>query len=368
MSRAAPASHPALVGTVTVQPEHLWRLLAQIADHQPAWAALCDGRRHAIAECGVTIDPDRWTELVVAVETLHRLLQPPDDRPPEAGMLGFDFHLTQAGPKLIEINTNPGGLLLGLLQARGLAALHPGLRPAGLPPEEAEMAAARAFLARYRRIAIVDDHPARQFLYPEFLLYQRLFTRLGAEAAIVDGMALTAECLAEFDAVYNRLTDFALTDPNHAVLAQAWQGGRLALVPDGRAYAAYADKRQLVRLCGLPQAGRWLPPTFLAMADNWDGLWQARRHYFFKPAVGYGAKGAYRGDKISRATWDGLNPADYVAQEIVRPPQLESGMKVDIRLFAVDGTVIAGLARLYRGQTTNFRTQGGGLAGLFIAG
>jgi hypothetical protein len=34
------------------------------------------------------------------------------------GVLGFDFHLTATGPKLIEINTNPGGLLLNAMLAQ----------------------------------------------------------------------------------------------------------------------------------------------------------------------------------------------------------------------------------------------------------
>src|SRR5690349_3364668 len=30
------------------------------------------------------------------------------------GLLGLDFHLTDAGPRLIEVNTNPGGLLINV--------------------------------------------------------------------------------------------------------------------------------------------------------------------------------------------------------------------------------------------------------------
>ena len=34
------------------------------------------------------------------------------------GLLGFDFHLSPQGPKLIEINTNPGGVLLNALMGQ----------------------------------------------------------------------------------------------------------------------------------------------------------------------------------------------------------------------------------------------------------
>jgi hypothetical protein len=44
---------------------------------------------------------------------------------------------------------------------------------------------------------------------------------------------------------------------------------------------------------------------------------------------------------------------------------LDNGFKVDIRGFAVHGEVLAFGALLYRGQMTNFRSVGGGLAAVF---
>ena len=40
--------------------------------------------------------------------------------------------------------------------------------------------------------------------------------------------------------------------------------------------------------------------------------------------------------------------------------------KADIRLFTYDGHVLLAVARLYQGQTTNFRTPGGGFAPVFF--
>ncbi len=357
---------PPLVGLVPLDDAWLWQSLPDALDDEEAWAALNDGRRNALAPAVATIAPEQFDTLCRAVAALDRALRPAAPPVPAAGVLGYDFHLTPTGPRLIEINTNPGGLLLALAQARACRPRLPGLQPAGPPPEDGEILAARAFLGPCRRIAIVDDQPARQFLYPEFLLYRRLFRRLGASAAILDGETLDEAALARLDGVYNRLTDFALTAPCHAPLAAAWRQGRLRLTPDCTAHAVYSDKRRLAGLCADPAVTGWIPRTVAASPDLWETLWRDRRNLFFKPALGYAGKGAYRGDKISRTTWDSLRPEDYVAQATVPPPVVAGGLKVDIRLFAVDGIPLAAAARLYRGQTTNFRSAGGGLAAVFI--
>jgi hypothetical protein len=40
----------------------------------------------------------------------------------------------------------------------------------------------------------------------------------------------------------------------------------------------------------------------------------------------------------------------------------DTALKVDLRAYSYDGEVLLLAARLYRGQTTNFRTEGGGFA------
>jgi hypothetical protein len=40
--------------------------------------------------------------------------------------------------------------------------------------------------------------------------------------------------------------------------------------------------------------------------------------------------------------------------------------KVDVRLYTYDGRPLLAAARLYQGQTTNFRTEGGGFAPVFF--
>ena len=46
--------------------------------------------------------------------------------------------------------------------------------------------------------------------------------------------------------------------------------------------------------------------------------------------------------------------------------RIEAELKVDIRAYAYAGEIQLLAARLYTGQTTNFRTSGGGFAPVFL--
>jgi hypothetical protein len=112
-----------------------------------------------------------------------------------------------------------------------------------------------------------------------------------------------------------------------------------------------------------------IPPTEIVDPEAVDALWRRRRQLFFKPIDGYGSKAAYRGDKLTRATFDHILAHRYVAQAIaptstrrVVTDGVESDLRVDIRNYCQSGVTLLRAARLYRGQTTNFRTPGGGFA------
>ncbi|KAF0219823.1 MAG: hypothetical protein FD176_3421 [Rhodospirillaceae bacterium] len=317
-------------------------------------------RQGLLASSAILVDEDQLAEMKRAVAVLDDHLRRAAPTGVDPGILGFDFHPTADGPRLIEVNTNPGGLLLVLAHQRACAGLWPHAPAQDMGPDQVEMAAAKAFAGSAAKVAIVDDDPADQFLYPEFLLYRRLFARLGLGGDVIDARHWHGGC----DGVYNRLTDFDLSDPSHAALAQDRASGQVTMIPDMSAHAAYADKRHLVTLSRQRACAAWVPPTRMGDED-WPSTWAERRHLFFKPVLGHGGKGGYRGDKISRATWEGLDPARMVVQELVPPPVVESGFKVDIRAYAVGGRVLAFGARLYRGQMTNFRSDGGGLASVF---
>ena len=100
---------------------------------------------------------------------------------------------------------------------------------------------------RPRRVAIVDDRPAEQYLYPEFVLAERFFRRHGIEAVIADAGELRydgARLLADaqtVDLVYNRVVDFALSDPGHSALRAAYLDDAVVVTPNPRVHALFAD-------------------------------------------------------------------------------------------------------------------------------
>jgi hypothetical protein len=317
--------------------------------------------------------------------------------------LGFDFHLDPDGPRLIEINTNAGGALLNLALLRSQINACAPLRdclPGTGTPDEIEAGIIDMFRQEWRqargestltRIAIVDDAPAGQFLHPEFVQFQELFRRHGIDAVIADGASLHVRDgrlrVGELavDLVYNRLTDFALDEPEHAVLRQAYLEDLALITPHPRAHALYADKRNLALLTdadalrgfGIPEPtidilARGIAHTRVVERAQAEALWAERKKLFFKPVSGYGSKAVYRGDKLTRRVWEEILAGDYVAQSLVAPAeqmtlhdQDQLAMKYDVRLFVYAGRVQLVAARLYRGQTTNFRTPGGGFAPVF---
>ena len=319
-------------------------------------------------------------------------------------LLGFDFHLGGDLPQLIEVNTNPGGLLVNLELARALTACCDSLSEPVERMAAGEVALdglpsriAASFLAEWRAVrrdegprtvAIVDDDPANQYLYPEFLLYQRVLEQAGWRAPIVDAAALEYRAGAlwagteRVDLVYNRVTDFYLVEPRHAALRNAYEAGAAVVAPNPADHARWADKRLLAWLreeallaeAGLDASDRahlldTIPPTEIVTPADADSLWRRRRQLFFKPVDGYGSKAAYRGDKLTRATFQHILERRYVAQAVAPTSSRrvvvsgeESDMHVDVRNYRHDGETWLRSARLYRGQTTNFRTPGGGFA------
>jgi len=326
------------------------------------------------------------------------------DHGPRGVFLGVDFHLGPDGPQLIEINTNAGGGLLNAALARAQQACcaEVELAVAGALCADPEAAFVEMFRAEWRRqrgdaplarVAIVDDDPPRQYLYPEFRLFQELFRAAGLEAVIVDpgqlahgGGALSAAG-ARIDLVYNRLTDFMLGGAPCAALAAAYAAGDVVVTPNPHAYALYADKRHLAVLSDPARLRAWgvdaasvallaasVPATRLVTPQDADALWAARKQHFFKPVDGYGGRAAYRGDKLTRGVWQQILAGRYVAQRLVPPSQrtilldgVERPLKLDLRCYVYAGSVQLVAARLYQGQTTNFRTPGGGFAPVFTA-
>ena len=316
---------------------------------------------------------------------------------------GYDFHVAENSFGLIEINTNAGGAMLNAVLARAqraCCAAVDGLLPPSATAGELEDKIVSMFRNEWslsgherplRTIAIVDENPEQQYLYPEFLLFQKLFQRHGLQAVIAgptgfswrDGVLWHGDVAV--DLVYNRLTDFSLAEPASATLREAYLANAVVLTPHPQAHALYADKRNLALLSdatrlqalGVPQATQdvllaGIPHTEVVEPQHAERLWRERRRLFFKPFAGFGGRAAYRGDKLTQRVWQEILAGGYVAQALVAPggrvvsnAEPVQVLKFDLRDYVYDGQVQWIAARLYQGQTTNFRTPGGGFAPVY---
>jgi len=312
-------------------------------------------------------------------------------------LMGFDFHISSDGPRLIEINTNAGAAFL----AKQFADAGTGCLPAGTVRADFDEARLDDLLGNMfieewsavrpgeplHTLAIVDDDPENQYLYPDMLLAAELLNVRGIRTIITDPSALDyrdgillhgGEII---DMVYNRLTDFRLESSSNKVLRQAYLEDGAVISPSPRHHALYADKRNLVLLGG--EGGEpgavgadlraMIPRTQVVDGIDPAAAWKARKTMFFKPSGGYGSRAAYRGDKLTRQVWQNILQGDYVAQAFVAPADrglmvegIAAKLKFDIRLYAYAGQPLFPVARMYSGQTTNFRTPGGGLAPVIL--
>jgi len=320
----------------------------------------------------------------------------------EGVFMGYDFHMSEQGPKIIEINTNAGG---AFLNATLLSAQTECCRAAEMPLPSENDSKTKEFMGMFlqewalergdrplKTIAILDENPLQQYLYPEFRMAQRLFEDQDLTAVIADPKELefiNGELRYNnlvIDMVYNRLTDFTLENIENIAVRSAYQANAIVLTPNPHHHAIYANKRNLIILSDeklLAQLGAssadiailqtGIPTTRIVTSEAADELWHQRKQLFFKPAAGFGGRAAYRGDKLTKRVWGEILQGDYVAQDIVIPSERgilvdghETSLKVDIRAYVYAGEIQLLAARLYQGQTTNFRTQGGGFASVFV--
>ncbi len=392
-------------------------------DDTNLYRMIVEERPHLFAESVVFVTDmciKKQREIIVAVESVialpayqERVLAYAPDAakfvPKAHGVFfGYDFHLSAEGPQLIEINTNAGGALLNAIAARtqkvccDLAAeellTHITCATGSNNPEQAFI---EMFLEEWQTergqqplasIAIVDEKPKSQYMLPEFMLFKKLFEQHNINAVICDPSELTYHDQAlwyenqRIDLIYNRLTDFGLEAAEQQSLREAYLTKAVVVTPHPRAHALYADKRNLALLTdeatlldlGVDAQTRavltaGIAHTVTVNPDDTETLWATRKHLFFKPAKGYGSKAAYRGDKLTRRVFAEILQNDYVAQTLVQPSerQLEVenkivDFKLDLRHYVYKGQTQLINARLYQGQTTNFRTPGGGFAQVMV--
>lgn len=406
---------------INVDASLLRQQLEKVLGHSHVPGGLIEQRPHLFARFGVFATQwqvDQMSRIITAVEQVVSMPAyrqtvlgwAPEIARHEPGALGvffgYDFHLGAEGPRLVEINTNAGGAMLNTVLAKAQLACCDEVRDmmdGPVPIERLEDELTSMFIAEWKKsgalrakeslktIAIIDTAPETQYLYPEFLLFRDLFARHDIQAFILDPQQLEFHDGAlwhqdqKIDLVYNRLTDFDFSQPQHHPLRTAYLTDAAVITPHPHAHALYADKRNLVILTDTALLRSWnvpedtiealtrgIPNTVLVGAENAEALWSQRRRLFFKPASGFGSRAVYRGDKVTKRVWEEIQAGDYVAQTLVLPSERRLVMeqdsvdlKLDVRAYAYDGKIQLLAARMYQGQTTNFRTEGGGFAPIY---
>lgn len=362
----------------------------------------------AISTTPVSLTTADYAAMRQVVQTLYALRHHPGYRervlpllPPlarrdpghDAVMMGYDFHLTPAGPRLIEVNTSAGGMLpSGLAQHRhetGQMTVPPAAAAHLLETFLEEWRRFGASSPRPQRIAIVDTEPEQQFLYPEMAWFAELFRAAGIACVIAEpgDLEWTGQELRHAEGpvelVYNRHTDFYLETPEVAALAAAYAAGAICLSPNPHSYGLLADKRRMLlwadadvrRDLQLPRdaeqalAAAVLPCQLLAEMTA-EEAWGRRKELVFKPVCHFGAKGVLLGRSLSRKRFAECDPATTLVQQVAPPSitELPDGrnLKTDLRLFVYRDQVLGLAARLYEGQVTNMRTEGGGFAPVIL--
>ncbi|MFM6927424.1 MAG: hypothetical protein ACKOX6_03125 [Bdellovibrio sp.] len=299
-------------------------------------------------------------------------------------MMSYDFHLDeQQNLKLIEINTNASFLALGheMYKARKLP----------LPVSDFSFDEVRQNILTEMslqgkspktpfKVAITDDKPSEQRLFAEFLVYNELFKSWGWDSRIVDYRDLFKSFDPEF--IYNRYTDFFLTDESSQLLREKFLSGDACVSPNPYEYLLLADKQRLIdwgqegflEAQGLTDQEVAVVKTAVPMSYDFrttatEDIWSQRKKLFFKPKNAFGSKQSYKGASVSRKTFDDLDKNDTIAQEFIPAPEVSyvtpegpQNFKYDLRCYAYQGRLQLVVARLYQGQVTNLRTPYGGFA------
>ncbi len=302
-------------------------------------------------------------------------------------MMGYDFHLGDAGPKLIEVNTNAGGLWYARLTYRPQATGFSGRFGSRL------LATFLDDYALFRQkpgarpgfLVTVDETPEQQPLYPEMQVFARMFLQAGIDAAIASPEAIRPEAGGLFledrriDMIYNRHCDFYLQTDAMKIIRDAWLRRQVCLSPNPHTYGLLADKKrmilwsqpELMRSFGLGEReaallSETIPETRPLHSLTSEEAWRTRKQWVFKPDTGYASRGVYVGEKLTRHKFAELEQADTLLQRRIEPSLTQGRegeqFKTDYRLFTYRERLLGLTARIYHGQVTNLRTENGGFA------
>ncbi|TXK97227.1 hypothetical protein BMR02_10375 [Methylococcaceae bacterium HT1] len=358
-------------------------------------------QQHGISPYTVNLSTSALKQMINVVRDLQNLSETPNyplslPKLPEIAqiesghysvLMGYDFHIDDSQQvKLIEVNTNAGGLWYAA-QCYQPEAKH--------FPRKLANKLLDTFLQEYRLfcqdqnalpqlIAIIDHAPEQQFLYPEMQVFASLFKQAGIKTVIIDPSQIETKEAGLYyqeqaiDLVYNRHCDFYLSSPEMQNIAEAWRKQSVCLTPNPRIYGLLADKRRMIDWSDSellndfltpPVASRLqqaIPHTQLLHSVPKETLWPERKQKVFKPTTSYASRGVYIGDKLTKNKLSSLDPQKTLVQQRIKPTITHTlggeKFKTDFRLFVYHKTILATCARLYQGQVTNLRTPNGGFS------
>jgi hypothetical protein len=302
-------------------------------------------------------------------------------------LMGYDFHITtEQQVKLIEVNTNAGGLWYACQSYDATAKQFPAKIADKLLAtfiKEFQLFSQNKS-AKPKLIAIVDSKPKEQFLYPEMQIFAQLFTQASIKAIIVDPSEIEQQEQGLYyqnqriDLIYNRHCDFYLNAPEMQHIAATWQQQSVCLTPNPHVYGLLADKQRMVNwtqsdiLQDVLASGaalslqKAIPTTFNLHTFSAEHLWAERKKWVFKPTTGYASRGVYIGNKLTNSKFNSFDTKTTLVQQFIKPSVTlttdAKKFKTDFRLFVYRNSILAVCARIYQGQVTNLRTPHGGFS------
>ena len=301
-------------------------------------------------------------------------------------LMAYDFHLDENNNlKLIEVNTNASGYLISDL----IYKAH-NLSQNPKPIENLKNSFFHEFSLYHLEnpdIYIVDEDILSQKMNFEFHMYQELFKSWGLESYITDYKDLFWDesknhllskdnKIVEF--IYNRYCDFLLADKSSVNLNSAFASGKVCFSPNPIEYSLLADKNRLIELSRenwLKEEIRCKPEVIQQISNvlistrtldsfgDREELWRKRKGLFFKPKRSHGGKATYRGKSITKKIFATLSNENFLAQKLTPPKEIEFAdgtWKSDLRFFVYKNEIQLSVARLYKGQVTNFSHPNGG--------
>ncbi len=326
----------------------------------------------------ISLSPTNFEIIKKVIEKVENLLKTPEYIAGKTNgvFMSYDFHIKEKGPQLIEINTNAGGgaLFYTHLESLEVKNYFPGLKQYIVSMFESEWQKFNSgdMSKKLKTIAIVDENPVTQFLYSEFIIIQKILKDVGYEVFILNPKDLQfADGILTFngiqiDLVYNRLTDFYFEKPESKVLKEAYESRRVLITPNPLHHKTFANKSNFISLSQNENLKENVPETILVTENNKIRLWNERKENFFKPISGSGSRAVYCGEKITTRVWNETIDGSYIAQKCTKASRILNSkgkeMRYDVRFFTYGGEIFFMFARLYSGQATNFRTEGGGFA------